>query len=139
MSHKIRFFYILFNMRLIIMANCNIQNFLWVEMIRILSYTMWQAVPLLQRPESEFPWREIIFLLSAEQLLCKCSDSRSLESCFLMNYFIYLSDVIYEPSWFLLCDKLGRNLLKLLYNAYIIKLFVTIFLSIWFERCWYWF
>ncbi|RVW70616.1 TMV resistance protein N [Vitis vinifera] len=29
---------------------------------------------IIQRPESEFPWREIIFLLSAEQLLRKCSQ-----------------------------------------------------------------
>lgn len=36
-----------------------------------------------------------------------------------MNDFIYLFTVIYELSWFLLYNKLGRNSLKFLYTPFI--------------------
>ena len=62
-------FYILFDISLIIIANCNFQNFLWVEMIRILNYTMWQAVLSIAEARIRIPMKGYNFLASAEQIL----------------------------------------------------------------------
>ncbi|XP_034674535.1 toll/interleukin-1 receptor-like protein [Vitis riparia] len=75
----------------VIVLSKNYASFRWCleELVKILECMRTKGQRVLpifynvdpsHRPESEFPWREIIFSLSAEQLLCKCSGSTSLES-----------------------------------------------------------
>ena len=123
-SRKIRSFYILFNMSLTIMANYNIQNLISLggndknlELHYVTSC-------------SSFAEARIRISMEGDNFLAFCRATP-----LQMQRFQELGIL------------LSYELLKLLYNAYIIKLFVTICLSIsffnillqWFEPWWYWF